>query len=428
MKKSVVLIALLAACAPAEDKQDTPQGRLDTDTRCGSADLTPVTSEARAVADASNAFAVDLYGAVTDTSDGQENLFFSPFSIASALGMTLAGAEGETEQQMRAVFHIGDDEAAHHAAYAELRARVFGKPADCPSMDLTMANRLFGQEDYPWLEAFLQVTELDYGAGLEELDFVGAPESARVHINDWVAEQTEDRIEDLLPEGSVTEGTRLVLANAIYFLGDWEDPFDAEQTGEAPFTRADGSVVPVPMMMQETEARVAWADGALAVELDYMGGRQSMVVVMPEDPAVGLDAVSAFVPARLSTIEENLAPVGDIWLGLPRFEFSQETDLKAMLQELGMVDAFVDGAADFTDMADMEASSESLFISGAFHKAFISVDEKGTEAAAATAVVVGTESAPSVNFIADRPFEFYIRDNVSGAILFMGRVHDPSAP
>lgn len=423
MKKSFALFALLAACMPAEDNQE-PNGKQDRpEVNCATVDLATPSDAAQAVADANNAFAVDMYAQVADRAESNQNLFFSPFSITSAVGMTLAGAEGETEAQMREVFHVGDDEMEHHLGYGELHPLVFGKAADCETTTLNMANRLFGQTGYPWLDGFLDVSSLDYGAELEELDFVSDPDGARVHINDWVADQTEDRIEDLLPSGALTSATRLVLANAIYFDANWDQPFEQAMTANSSFTRGDGSTVTTPLMFQEIGARSAVVDGIMAVELDYDGGAQSMVVMMPQSTE-GQPA-SAFDGALIDSIEDELALAGDVWLGLPRFSFTQDTDLKSVLTDLGMVDAFNEAAANFNGMADA-SFSESLYISGAFHKAFISVDEAGTEAAAATAVVVGTESAPALNFIADRPFEFYIRDNSSGTILFMGRVQDPT--
>ena len=426
MRKSFALFALLTACMPGEDDLQ-PDGKQDpAPVDCEDVSLVAPSDAAQAVADASNAFAMDMYGEVLDRAQPNQNLFFSPFSIASAVGMTLAGAEGETEAQMRAVFHVGDDEIAHHLGYGELSPVVFGKATECETTTLNMANRLFGQTAYPWLDSFLDVTSLDYGAELEELDFGDDPEGARVHINDWVAEQTENRIEDLLPVGSINGLTPLVLANAIYFDANWEHPFEPSQTRNSSFTRADGSTVTVPMMSQELSARVAMVDGVKALELDYDGGAQSMVLMMPENPDEDLAPASAFDGLLIDRIEDELADGGDVYLAMPRFSFTQETDLKSVLQELGMVDAFLEASADFSGMADA-SSGEQLYISGAFHKAFIAVDEAGTEAAAATAVVVGTESAPGFEFIADRPFEFYIRDNSTETILFMGRVQDPTA-
>ena len=425
MNRPLALFALLAACAPAEedaqkDREPTPE--VD----CSPVDLATPSNAALTVADASNNFAVDMYNTVASRSEVHDNLFFSPFSISSALGMTLAGAEGETERQMRAVFHVGDDEAGHHQGYGELSEVVFAKPSGCDAT-VKLANRLFGQTGYPWLDDFLDVTSLDYNAELEERDFAADPDGERSYINDWVAEQTDDRIRDLLPEGAVDTGTRLVLANAIYFDADWDSPFEDRGTQESTFTRSDGSEVSTFMMYQTLRPRTAFVDGIAAVELDYKGGTQSMVLMMPEDPEGDHAPASAVDRDLLGAIEDTLEWSTEVMLGLPRFRFTRETDLKSSLLEMGMVDAFDEGSADFTGMADPATTGDSLFISGAFHKAFIAVDEAGTEAAAATAVGVGTTSVPAFTFIADRPFEFYIRDNPTGTILFMGRVHDPSA-
>ena len=425
MNKSLALFAVLAACAPAvEESQKNDEPTPETD--CAPVDRATPSDTALDVADASNAFAVDMYNTVAEGAEGDENLFFSPFSISSALGMTLAGAEGETERQMRAVFHIGDDETAHHQGYGELSQAVFAKPTDCDST-VKMANRLFGQTGYPWLDTFLDVTALDYEAELEERDFAANPDGERIYINQWVAEQTEDHIQDLLPEGVIDASTRLVLANAIYFNADWAHPFEASATQESTFTLRDGSEVTTPIMYQTLITRSTFVDGLMAVELDYEGGTQSMVLVMPENADEDFAPSSAFSAQQLVAIEDSLADMGEVSLGLPRFDFTRRTDLKDILEEMGMVDAFSEGIADFSGMADQATTGESLFISGAFHKAFIAVDEAGTEAAAATAVGVGATSAPSIQFVANRPFAFYIRDNATGTVLFMGRVHNPTA-
>jgi serpin B len=419
----MMLFALLAGCVPAEDDHQkvSPGSDPDPAPRCEPAEV-EVTDAARSVADSNNAFAVDMYATIAETAPVEQNLFFSPFSISSALGMTLAGAEDETAAQMRDVFHIGDDAAAHHAGYSDLRTAVFTKGVNCDAT-LNMANRLFGQVGYSWFEGFLDVTADDYGAPLEELDFEADPDDARVYINDWVADQTEDRILDLLPVGSIDASTRLVLANAIYFKGDWEHAFKVSNTRDVNFRRPDGSTVQAPIMFETIEARSAIVDGFLAVELDYQGGNQSMVLMMPESSE---SDASAFEAELVQSVEDSLADLGEVWVGLPRFSFEQETGLSDVLKNMGMVDAFEASVADLDGMVGQQDSG--LYIGGAYHKAFVAVDEVGTEAAAATAVVVSDESATmTFDFVADRTFEFYIRDNHTGAILFMGRVSDPTA-
>ncbi len=426
MQKSWMLFALAFGCVPTEEEQKRREADPTPDPAPACEPLEVAVSDAaRSVADANNAFATDMYATVAASQSPDKNLFFSPFSISSALGMTLAGAEGETAAQMQDVFHIDDDVAAHHAGYSDLREAVFAKGVHCDAT-LNMANRLFGQVGYPWFGDFLDVTAGDYGAPLEELDFEAGPEDARTYINDWVADQTEDRILDLLPPGSIVTATRLVLANAIYFKGNWEHAFDVTNTRDVDFLRPDGSTVQAPTMFETIDTRSAIIDGFLAVELDYQGGNQSMVLVMPEDPAATGVAASAFESDAIDAVEDSLTELGEVWVGLPRFSFEQETGLSDVLKDMGMVDAFEPSIANFDGMVGSPDSG--LYIGGAFHKAFVAVDETGTEAAAATAVVMNDESASmTFDFVADRTFEFYIRDNLTGAILFMGRVTDPTA-
>ena len=429
MKKSIALFALLFGCMPvveeAKERPDTPEPDPAPEAPCEPEDVS-LTASASMVAEASNAFAMDMYDEVQAAAPVNENLFFSPFSVSSALGMTLAGADGETAAQMRDVFYVDDDEAVHHEGYSDLRQAVFAKGANCDTT-LNMANRLFGMEGYPWLEPFLDTTASDYGAPMEEVDFLGDSEGARVHINDWVADQTEDRILDLLPPGSIQPITRLVLANAIYFQGDWAHAFDPQNTVDSSFTRPDGSSVTTPMMFETVQARTAFAQGIKALELEYQGGQQSMVVMMPEDPQSDEAPASAFDLELVDALEGAFVDAGEVAVGLPRFSFTQETDLKDVLMSMGMVDAFDSGRADLTRMAEPLDTDEVLYLGGAYHKAFVAVDETGTEAAAATAVVVDSYTSEGPEFVANRPFEFYIRDNLSGSILFMGRVADPTA-
>lgn len=368
-----------------------------------------------------NAFTWDLYADLREGA-GEGNVFFSPFSVTSALGMTLAGANGDTEAEMKTVLGVEGDEAAWHGALGALTRDLSGDLGR--GYTLHVANRLFGQADFTFEEDFLGICEDDYGAPLESLDFVADPEAARERVNDWVASQTADRIQDLLPQGSVTGDTRLVLANAIYFLADWASAFDPEQTSDAGFTKLDGETVTVPMMHMDLDSlethgvEAGWSEGVAVLRLPYQDDEVSMVLLVPDahdglpDLEAGLDA------ARWQALTADLTPAS-VPIGLPRFELEFEADLGAALSGLGMPTAFSDGA-DFTGIA----ADGGLSISGVYHKAFVKVDEAGTEAAAATGVVVGVTSAP-MPIVADRPFLFAIQDDLTGALLFVGRVTDP---
>jgi serpin B len=372
-----------------------------------------------------SAFALDLYQVLRQQSDG--NLFYSPYSISLALAMTYAGARGETEQQMADTLHLTLSQDRLHPAFnaldAELAQRGKGVEGDDGAgFQLRIANSLWGQKGYEFLSTFLDLLAEHYGAGLRTLDFEQAPEEARVTINKWVSEQTEGRIEDLIRPGLIIPLTRLVLANAIYFNAAWSYPFEESRTRDDVFYLLDGSQVTVPMMAQTERFRYAEGEGYQAVELTYKGGEMAMVILLPEagrfeEFESGLDA------ERVDRIVEDLAR-SNVALTMPKFEFDSSFELAEILSEMGMPDAFTHEIADFSGMD----GTRRLHISQVVHKAFVAVDEAGTEAAAATAVIMVESAAPGspVEVTVDRPFVFLIRDIGSGAILFVGRVVDPS--
>lgn len=370
-----------------------------------------------------NTFTWEAYGALAaDAGDG--NLFFSPFSITSALSMTMAGAKGSTADEMKAVLHAEGE--GWHRALGALTRDLDG--AYERGYTLNIANKLFGQTDYPFEAPFLAVCADDYGAPLERWDFRADPEGGRALVNDWVEEKTEGKIVDLLPMGAVTDGTRLVLANAIYFYADWALAFDPEETTDAGFTKLDGSSVTVPMMNMDLEdveehgIEAGWADGVTALRLPYQDDEVSMVLLIP-DAADGLPDVEAALNAETYRDWTSDLSRVDVPIAMPRVEMRYDKELSPTLAGLGMPTAFTD-AADFTGIA-IPPEDGVLKITGVFHQAFVSIDEAGTEAAAATAVVVGNDSAPEP-IRADRPFVFVIQDDLTGAVLFVGRVTDPS--
>ncbi len=370
-----------------------------------------------------SAFAFDLYQAI---GEGDGNLFYSPYSISLALAMTYAGARGETEQQMADTLHHTLPQDQLHPAFNALDLALASRGEGAEGQDgggfrLNIVNSIWGQTGYSFLPAFLDTLAENYGAGLRLLDFVKAPEESRGTINDWVSEETEGKIEDLLPPNSITPETVLVLTNAIYFNAAWSHPFDEELTHDGPFSLLDGGQVTVPMMEQTEYFGYAEGEGYQAVELPYDGGELSMVILLPEDGRFE-EFVRALDAQQVASIAKDINPQG-VHLTMPKFTYESSFRLKKALAAIGMPAAFT--AADFSGMD----GTRNLFIDDVFHKAFVSVDEAGTEAAAATAVVVALTAAPSppIEVTVDRPFVFVIRDIETGALLFVGRVVNPSA-
>ena len=375
------------------------------------------TPEKAAVVRSINAFALDLY--VTLAAESAENLFFSPFSISSALAMTYAGARGDTETQMEAALRFSLPQAALHPAFGALIGDITAAGARS-GYELAAANSLWGQEDFIFLDAFLGILGNSYGAPLRKVDFVKYPEEARLAINAWAANGTRDRITDLMPRGSVDASTRLVLANAIYFKGAWARTFKGAETRDLPFQLPGSGTATVPMMHQDAEFNFMQDSQAQMVELPYTTGDLSMLFILPVSDA-GIGGLEASLTADvLAQWCASLAPVTDLSVTIPRFTFTSTFRLGEELRTLGMTAAFDPGAADFSGIS----SAAGLSIGDVFHKSFVRVNEEGTEAAAATGVTIGVVSLPP-SFFADRPFIFLIRHNRSGAILFLGRVMDP---
>jgi serpin B len=369
---------------------------------------------AEAVVQGNTEFALALYEQLR----GKEgNLFFSPHSISTALAMTYAGARGSTEAQMAQALHFHLDQEQLHPAFAWLEARL-AEIAQKGHVQLSVANALWPQRGYPLLDAFLALTREYYGVQVTAVDY-GDAETARHTINTWVEARTEGKIEELIPAGLLDPLTVLVLVNAIYFKGDWARQFDPSLTRDAPFQVAPGEHVEVAMMHQKASFGYGRGDGLQALELPYAGEDLSMIVLLPDE----VDGLAA-LEDRL-TVENLERWTGRLWpqeveVWLPRFEITLPFRLDAALQALGMVDAF--GHADFSGMD----GTRSLFIGAVLHKAFVAVDEVGTEATAATAVVMtrAMVMSPPV-FRADHPFLFLIRENSTGSILFLGRVVNP---
>jgi serine protease inhibitor len=505
----------LAAFTPKSRAADSPSTRPDT--------------QDAPAAGASNAFGFDLYGQLARRGAAGKNLFFSPYSITNALAMTAEGARGQTAEQMDAVMRFpsslktGDswrpyDLSPIHAGLADINEHLTPKPAlpelrdkiaslrqqlDATNKDLEsnhnydqarmekqrsaqkladelnkllpqvdqyelrVANALWGEKSFNFEQPYLDTIARFYKTGgFFPMDFGHDPEGCRQQINDWVAKQTNDRIKDLIARGLIKEATRLVLTNAVYFKGDWAEPFDASETNPGDFTTADGSKASVPLMHQsrmkgasyaafnadgsyfgtpkmvrldqlnDTASLYPTAGGFLVAELPYKGGDLSMVLIAPQSTD-GLAKVEGMLT------EQNIST----WLGkleqrelnvvMPKFKLDTSYQLAESLNALGMTRAFVDpgmpDGAQFDGISASKDPAKRLYISAVVHKAYVDVNEKGTEAAAATAVIMMAGSAAPVNvpfvptFTADRPFVFLIRDRASGAILFLGRITNPAA-
>jgi serpin B len=372
-------------------------------------------AEPSPIVGATTAFACDLYGKVRQTSG---NLLISPYSITEALAMTYVGAAGKTQEEMRAVLHLdGVDDP--HAALGALRKQV----SAARGCKLAIADNLWVERTAKFRESFLSQIQVSYGVTPILADFINAPDAQTTAINRWIADRTESRVPKLIPSGVITEDTRAVLANAIYFKGTWMTQFDPAETADEPFHFDAGDEKPVPLMHLPSQSlRCVRTEAYSAVDLPYSGEDLSMVVVVPS-AIDGLGTIekrlsSAMLETLLSSLHEDEAVVT-----LPKFTFRSPSDLGPMLCELGMPSAFDDDLADFSAMSGIRFK-----IGGVLHEAFIAVNEEGTEAAAATAVgmtmcaCVGPEP---VVIRADRPFLFLIRERSTGAILFLGRVTDP---
>lgn len=422
----------LAACAAEQtpglrgDPEPEPDGieLVSSDVERAAGDPTALAS----VVGGMRMFAGSLYRQLAQEPG---NLVLSPYSVAIALGMTLVGAKGRTAAEMREVLRaerLGDRwhkglnaVTAGTDARAGEQERADGSKA---TVELATANQLFGQTGVGWEADFLDLLAKEYGAALRGVDYETAPEEARALINGWVEQQTRDRIVDLVPEGIIDPSTRLVLVNAIYLKAPWEHPFEKSLTAPGTFHRLDGSTVSTDLMRRpDIEGGWVAADGFRAAVLPYAGGKLAMSVVLPDEGLFelveGVMAKSAFG----SVLAAQAAPA-TVDLTLPRWSFRTEVPLKETLMAMGMPTAFGDGA-DFTPMTDEDLD---LVIAEVLHQGFIAVDEEGTEASAATAVVMAETAAPVAEvLVVDRPFLFLIHDAEHGTPLFVGRVTDPTA-
>lgn len=357
-----------------------------------------------------------------------ENLIFSPFSLSLALSMTLAGAETSTQQAMLEALQFTLDEGDIHPTINALllaieASQAIDDQAEDGHFQLNIANSIWGQDGFDFKEPFLDTLAVNYGAGLFIVDYISDPESARLAINEWVENETEEKIQDLIPQNAITPLTRLVLANAIYFNGSWLKPFDQDATSPGPFNTLDGSESNVDMMkLFDENLLYAKGNDFQAVRLPYFSRDFAMTVIVPEAGAFE-DVEGALSTSFINDLSDQMRSEL-INLEMPKFDFETEINANDVLISLGMEEAFDPDLSDFTGIADVE----DLHITDVLQKATITVDEEGTEAAAATAVIVGVESMPMdepITLVIDRPFFFLIQHLPTNTILFMGHVVQP---
>jgi serpin B len=367
------------------------------------------------------AFAFDLYQQVRG---GAENLFFSPYSISVALAMTYAGAQGETEREMATALHFGLAEPSLHQSFNATDLALAGREKELVNREssgdgfrLSLTNAMFARTGREFAAPFLDTLAQHYGSGMYRVDFAGNPDGSRAAINGWVLEKTEQRIDELLPVGSINTDTAFVLVNAIYFKASWLDEFDPSRTEPQVFHAPSGDVT-VPMMHGFAEQYMR-GEGYAALELPYVSPATRVLFLLPDEGKLD-ELERKLTPALFAQTLADLAE-HTVDLRVPRFKYEAEFKLKEALIELGMERAFIDGMADFSAMG-----GAPIYIDQVYHKAFVAMNEEGTEAAAATAVVGRDESAPPpATFTLDRPFLFFIHDKPTGQILFAGRVTTP---
>ena len=374
------------------------------------------------IVSATNQFAFELYGEYKNTDD---NLFFSPHSISSALQMTYEGARGKTAEEMQSVFHFPEDNAARIGSFAKLYEQINPQNA---SYRLSTANALWAQNDYPFDQNYLKTVETYYHGKAANLDFAGNPENSRQTINQWVSGKTMQKIPELFAAGTINPLTRLVLTNAVYFKGKWATPFEEMLTQEKDFTASTGAKIKCQMMNIKDDFGYAQTADYQALELPYEDNDLSMIVVLPENGKIEATE-KELAAAGLGNVKKSLKnELVNVFL--PKFKFDTSYNMNQTLAKMGMPAAFDDANADFSGMYDKTKTPENLYIGLVIHKAYIDVYEEGTEAAAATGVAMQPTAAmepPQAKiFNANRPFIFAIVHNQTGAILFMGKVNDPT--
>lgn len=402
-----IAIFIVAVCSCLEKTESKAAEQIDSQT----------------IANANNDFAIRLYSKLQAAGKKNENLFFSPYSISTALAMTATGAENQTEVQMLKTLGLPTktEKQKLHSAIGKVIKELNDRGQE-NDYQLSIANALWGQIGYEFLPEFIELAGNNYDGGLNEVDFAGATETTRQTINSWVEKKTNDKIQNLISKGVLDSMTRLVLTNAIYFKADWANGFKADRTQNADFTLAGGEKISVPMMNQTAEFNYVEIDNFQLLELPYINNELSMLAFLPKE----IDGLGEFEKTlTIKNINQWLGKSNKckVIVSIPKFKMTSKFNLNNVLKSLGMADAF-SADADFSAMT----GQKDLYISDVIHKAYVDVNEEGTEAAAATAVVMRLTSISPQElpiFRVDRPFLFLIRDNLSGTILFIGRLVNP---
>ena len=369
---------------------------------------------------ANNQLAFELYSQFNEESKGS-NIFFSPYSISIALTMTYEGAKGQTAEEMQSVLHVPEDVSVRRSSFAKIYNEINKKDK---KYKLSTANALWAQKDYKFLKEYTNNVEKYYGGKLINLDFIRESEESRQIINKWVEDQTNNKIKDLIPKGVLNALTRLVLTNAIYFKGTWVKQFDEKDTKEDYFRMNFENTVKVPMMRltgNDAKFNYAETDEIQILEMPYHGEDLSMLIILPKGNV--LANIEKSITLEELTEWKNMLHIQRVDIFIPRFKFKTKYFMAKALSDMGMPTAF-SPAADFSGMD----GTKDLLIQNVIHQAFVEVNEEGTEAAAATGVVMGlTSVGPRIPiFRADHPFIFIIQESETGNILFLGRVSDPS--
>jgi len=407
----IVLITAISAAFAAKPAGKSPQG-------------------SELIARGNNQFTLDIYRKLAA---GQYNLFLSPYSISTALAMTYLGAHGRTATQMAATMNYPTDKnAVASEPFQPLDRDQFSESLGAMNKDLNargkegnyelaVANALWPQKGYKFLDEYIRLVRTDFDAGLTELDYVSQAEKSRQTINSWVEDKTNDKIKDLIPKRMLNAMQRLALTHAVYFQGDWNEQFEPKETEDAPFTLIDGKTATAAMMRQTKDFRYVETGALQILDLPYVENELSMIVLLPKAQNRLPDIQKSLTIEKLHNSLASLRK-RKVAVSLPKFKITSKFSLASVLQSMGMTDAFSRNA-DFSGMT----GGKDLFISAVVHKAYVDVNEEGTEAAAATGVTMKLLSipAPPVRFTADHPFMFLIRDNTTGSILFIGRVMNP---
>lgn len=419
---AAVLCALFAGCITEGDLNDGGISKLSAD---AASTVSENISEAqKAVSWANNQFAFSLYKALSEESSADSNMFYSPFSVSSAMAVVYEGARGQTADEISSVFYYPKSIETLRDGFFEINSGINRKDSD---YELSTANGLWAEETYPFLDSYINAANDYYSAKTVNLDFINSPEKSRFIINEWAEEKTGEKIANLIPEGMINPLTRLVITNAVYFKGEWVKQFDINETKEALFTTASGKSVKTELMQRTDKNAVfgyAETDSIQVLKMNYdsEGGKKlSMVVLLPKENS--LSKADEYLTAEKFSSLVNSLESEQVEVFIPKFKLETEYLLSEILYKMGMPLAFSDNA----DLSGMDGT-QNLFISDVVHKAYVDVNEQGTEAAAATAVLVQLKSMtkePVAVFYADHPFIFVILDDETGNIIFMGRICNP---